>query len=272
MVKSKQVNQHFNFLVPRETNDLTRLGSQFDGGYIVPKNLTKNTDTLISFGYGYDYSFEIDYIDFTNNNIYVYDYSCSTYDLIKHLFKNFKRFLLFRRKFEDVKYVYFKLINHLKFINNKKISFIKKKVVSNSEINSKLSSDEVTIDKIFNQKNFSKTILKCDIEGEEYKIIDNILDHHKKIDVIVMEFHWLNKNLVIFEKNVKKILKYFTIVHIHGNNNNSLIENLNFPEVPEITFINNKHCNNLAYSKKFPVVNLDSPNNPKFNDLHFYFN
>ena len=73
-----------------------------------------------------------------------------------------------------------------------------------------------------------------------------------------MEFHWLNKNLVIFEKNVKKILKYFTIVHIHGNNNNSLIENLNFPEVPEITFINKKHCNNLAYSKKFPVVNLDS--------------
>ena len=54
-------------------------------------------------------------------------------------------------------------------------------------------------------------------------------------------------------------------MHIHGNNNNSLIENLNFPEVPEITFINKKHCNNLAYSKKFPVVNLDSHNNPKFN-------
>ena len=40
-----------------------------------------------------------------------------------------------------------------------------------------------------NEKNF----LKIDIEGSEYEIIEDIIDHSQKISVLIIEFHWINK-------------------------------------------------------------------------------
>ena len=85
MKNSKVVNEKFNFLKPIDFKRLIRLGNKYDGGYVVPENLTRESEALISFGYGYDPSFEYDYIKFTNKRVYIYDYSCSFY----HLFKTF---------------------------------------------------------------------------------------------------------------------------------------------------------------------------------------
>ena len=86
-----------------------------------------------------------------------------------------------------------------------------------------------------------------------------------------MEFHWVDKNLEKFSESVKKILKYFSIIHIHGNNHNNLVKDINIPEVPEITFVNNKYIKEKKYLSKFPIENLDNPNNPNDKDLFFHF-
>ncbi len=124
---SREVNKEFNFLKPLQFDKLVRLGNKNDGGYVVPCDLTKKTDILISFGYGYDPSFEYDYINFTKKKTYVYDYTSNIFFLIKVFLKYFKRFITFRKKLKDVIYHLNNIKKHLQFINHKMINFKKKK-------------------------------------------------------------------------------------------------------------------------------------------------
>lgn len=284
MKTSKEVNEKFNFLKPIDYPNLIRLGSEYDGGYVVPNDLTKKTDVLISFGYGYDANFEYDYIKHTNKKVHVYDYTCSFFNIFKKLLKYLRRFLTLRKKLKDVIYYYNFLSSHLRFINNKMIHFKKKRIISNKSSKSDafvmsdsaskvpLFKKDITVNKIFNELDYKKIFLKCDIEGSEYYIIDDILEYQDRIDVITFEFHWVDKNLELFSESIKKILKHFSIVHIHGNNHCRLINEINIPVVPEITFVNNKFINERTkYIKNFPRQNLDNPNNIIFEDLFFHF-
>lgn len=268
MPNSKKVIEKFSFLTPLNCENYIRLGNKCDGGYVVPADISKKTDILISFGYGYDPSFEYDYIKYTENKVQIYDYSCSFLLLFKSFLKVLKRFITFRKKFKDVLNSYQNLKKHFCFVKNKKINFQKKKV---SPINAFSLKNNITVDKIFKNLNYKNVFLKCDIEGSEYLIIDDILNYHSKIDVITIEFHWVEKNLEIFIESIKKILNYYSIVHIHGNNHNPLIDSLNIPDVPEITFVNNKLIKKKKFIKNFPRLNLDYPNNKNYNDLYFHF-
>ena len=283
MTKSKKVNDQYNFLKPIEFKNLIRLGNKYDGGYILSEDLIKNSDGLISLGYGYDPSFEYDYIKITKKKVFIYDYTCNVYHLIKLFLKYLKRFLTFRKKFEDVSYHFNNLKNHIIFNNNKLINYEKKKIVSKTppDPNVFISShsageiplikNEISLDKIFEKIDFKKAIFKCDIEGSEYFIIDDMMKYRDRIDMIIMEFHWLDKNLKKFSENVKKILKHFSTIHIHANNNKGLVENINLPVVPEITFVNNKFINDKKYLLNYPIQGLDNPNNPLAEDLFFHF-
>ncbi|MDR0663630.1 MAG: hypothetical protein LBF80_06090, partial [Spirochaetaceae bacterium] len=60
---------------PIELDDLTRIGHESDGGYVLPKRCIEKTDTILSFGVSNDWSFE-DY--FTRKRVarvFSYDYS-----------------------------------------------------------------------------------------------------------------------------------------------------------------------------------------------------
>jgi len=286
MVQSKKVNKNFNFLKPIKFSKLVRMGRIYDGGYVVPEELIKKSEVLISFGYGYDPYFEYDYIKRSNKSAYIYDYSCGYVYLIKKLLKCLKRFLLFRKKIIDIKFYFNNLINHIQFVKNKNINYYKKKIVSNNlakknkpdifisshsagEIPNLTSS--ITVDDIFSSIKSKNIIFKCDIEGSEYQIIDELLKHQDKIDVMAIEFHWIDKNLNQFIEEINKILKFFSIVHIHGNNHFQFVEEANIPIILEITFVNNKYIQKKEYITNFPIKNLDNPNNLHIEDLYFYF-
>ncbi len=75
----------------------------------------------------------------------------------------------------------------------KNVNFYKEKITD--KIQSKLDSD---IQKVFQRIQKEEVILKCDIEGTEYKIIDHILEYRDRIQMLVVEFHWIDKNEEIF--------------------------------------------------------------------------
>ena len=52
---------------------------------------------------------------------------------------------------------------------------------------------EITINKIFNNK--QNVLLKIDIEYDEYKILESIIENSKKINCILIEFQELQKIL-----------------------------------------------------------------------------
>ena len=59
-----EINEKYKFLKPYLCKDLKRLGRNQDGGYVVSLNSVINSNYLISFGLGLDWSFELDYLEF----------------------------------------------------------------------------------------------------------------------------------------------------------------------------------------------------------------
>ena len=188
-------------LKPKKKYKLVRLGSLNDGGYLVGENSLKNAETLISFGIEDNWQFEKDF-QITNMNSKVKCFDDKS--ILKYLVKKFiiELFLLpYYRRLNFIKY-FKNIINFLKI--RKKIDFIQKKI----------SYDDLK--NIFIDIKNDNIFLKIDIEGHEYRILDDLLLNQKKIIGLVIEFHDCDLHL---EKIIKFLSSFnLTLVHVHGNN------------------------------------------------------
>tara|TARA_B100000035_G_scaffold305819_1_gene307099 strand:+ start:499 stop:1299 length:801 start_codon:yes stop_codon:yes gene_type:complete len=263
----KIVSSKFNFLKPLFCPDLVRLGNRNDGGYVLPKELVESSDGLLSFGYGYDCSFEDDYIKKTNKSVIIYDHTCDYFKLIKVLFKYLRRFLLFRKRISDVKTHLNNLIKHHNFVTSKKVKFNKKKIVKNKIEN----KTEIEINSVIKNLKFKEAIFKCDIEGTEYNILEDIINSSKIFSCILIEFHEIKENLNKFIYSINKLTEVYHIVHLHGNNHDPIIEEINIPNTLEVTLVKKDFIKEKKFVYKFPIKNLDEPNNPNLSDHEFEF-
>ena len=220
--------------------DLVRLGNQSDGGYILSNKIIKKSDYLLSFGLGDNFGFESD-IKKKNSrcNIYVYDHTINFFYWIKHFFYWLWKSIRFRKY---LKFLTF--INYILFFKIKKNKHHKIKI---SKINYSLSK-ALKINKI----DHKKTILKIDIDGDEYSIIHEIKNYDFLGLIIEFENAPQNmKRIVNFIENNKNL----SIIHIHGNNFLPTIKNI--PQALEISFINSKFVNKKL--KKLPNFRFGFP-------------
>jgi hypothetical protein len=114
------------------------------------------------------------------------------------------------------------------------------------------------------------SILKIDVEGDEYKILNSVnKNFFLKFKIIIIEFHNLHylfneKFFFLFQDIIEKIINNFYCVHIHPNNDVDFIKknkNIIIPPVMEFTFINKKNSKISNQKLRFPNK-LDSDNNP----------
>ncbi len=263
------IDKKYNFLRPIKNSNLIRLGRNLDGGYIVDSSIIQKCDTLITFGLGPDWSFELDYIKKNNQiQIYMYDYTVSSYPYIKEIIKYLRRFLTFRSSFESVSTRFKYLNNYRSFLGLKNVFFFKEKITY--PIKNKIDTDIIRVfSRLPKEK---KVILKSDIEGSEHDVIDQILKYSERIEMLIFEFHWIDKFEETFLRSVKKLQEHFNIIHIHGNNHFEKLPT-GLPIIIEMTLLNKKYNKNNKneYVTKFPVKGLDYPNNPYKEDLVFTF-
>ena len=127
------------------------------------------------------------------------------------------------------------------------------------------------IDKIKNHNLNNKIkILKIDIEGDEYKVLEDVKNVETHLDHLIIEFHHVKKNLSTIEMFVKKN-KLLKLIHIHGNNYSPVRKGV--PETLEMTFVNKK--NYLIKAKKskyeYPLKGIDYPNLKRREDISLNF-
>jgi hypothetical protein len=113
--------------------------------------------------------------------------------------------------------------------------------------------------------------LKCDIESNEYSILNELIQFSKKFTGIVIEFHDIATS-----NNFEKVSNFIAkidqkLVHTHVNNYmyyktpNGII-----PDVLELTF---SGSSNIIFNSSLSLPNnLDMPNNPDLNDFEIIFN
>ena len=130
------------------------------------------------------------------------------------------------------------------------------------------NKNEISIKNIL--KNQSNIILKIDIEGDEYKILEHVNKEFLKINLFIIEFHNIHKNLNKIKNFIKKTK--FKIIHIHGNNYGGINKN-NDPKVVEMTFINsNKYKTSKVKSNfNYPIIGLDYKNLKRRPDIKLKF-
>lgn len=99
---------------------------------------------------------------------------------------------------------------------------------------------------------------------------DDIL---KQFRIVVVEFHDIQKifnvdGLASATKVFEKLLRFFEVVHVHPNNGGGYIRfrGKNIPRVIEVTFIRKDRVFNRELIRAFPH-NLDSPNLPLLPDI-----
>ena len=183
-----------NYLIPKYKTDLIRLGSKNDGGYLINKDDIKNSDTLISLGIHDDWEFENDiYKNYKIENIILFDPETSYILILKYLLIS-----ILKCNFKKLKsnFLKFKELHNLKLYS----TFFNQKF------------DKNLVSKYINNKNI---IFKIDIEGDEYKDLEFILEHQKKINSLIIEFHDVSKN---YDKIHKFIMNFkLNLIHTHVN-------------------------------------------------------
>lgn len=110
--------------------------------------------------------------------------------------------------------------------------------------------------------------LKIDIEGDEYECVsENIELINRHFNQVSIECHHLShyESSSTQKDFFYKMLKYYNIVHMHGNNYDRVFNEI--PNCLEITFLR-KNYNFLSIEKnQYPDPLLDFPNNPSWPDI-----
>jgi hypothetical protein len=128
----------------------------------------------------------------------------------------------------------------------------------------------VTLDTVFERTTSERIFLKIDIEGSEYRIIDDILRYANRIAGIVIEFHDTDPLREVFETSVKKLQGRFEIAHLHMNNWGGIGRD-GLPEVLELTLVKKAGTGIGKRRTTLPIFSVDSPNIPRMKDYAIEF-
>jgi len=252
-------------LKPKHLYDLIRLGRNNDSGYLVEKNSLKVSKALISFGLSFDWSFEKDFYSFHNKApIHCYDHTVK-YSAIK---KFSRRSLL---NIVNIKYL--SLLGFKNIIKNFFLARDYKKFFTGNRFHFRSSigigTNLWSINDVFDRIATDNVFLKIDIEGSEYRILNDILKVQEKLSGLVIEFHNIDLHMDVILNFINN-LSFLKIVHIHGQNPGSkdYLDSKGNPIQIEVTFSSSK--NYLDTQAQIPHA-LDQVSDPRFEEVKLSF-
>jgi hypothetical protein len=250
---------------PVECASLVRIGGPHDGGYVVPLDAVTSADALLSFGLAHNWTFEQDFAKYNPRaTIHCYDHTVSTSTTIEHSIGQLFRFLA-RRDAGHLRQA-FTWLDYPRFFRGRNAHF-RQRIWHDHQFGSATADDAFA-----RLPSGSKVFVKVDVEGGEYRIMDDLLRHAADIVALAIEFHDVDILPERFTELIGAIKRDFEIVHFHANNMGGLAP-FHFPNAPEITFLN-KRCFDVVPTpslKTYPIAGLDAPNQPRFPDYKIEF-
>ena len=257
-----------HYFYPKYKTELTRLGKDNDGGYLIPTRSIESTKSLCSFGLDDDFSFEQDFCKKKDISVNCYDPTVDLRFWAKRFIRDLRNLILFRINKNELKNI-FRYLDYKKFFNSKMHIHHKKFIAPVGTIVSGINSENIIdLDAMFINNTKKDIFLKIDIEGSEYRILDQIIKYQALITGLAIEFHECD----LHESKIKNFIENFALklVHLHVNNW-GLTSSKKFPSALELTFSPqeyNQDINDINYS--LPTA-LDQPCNPLFQDLPIEF-
>lgn len=242
-----------DFFSVKPCGNMVRLGKDFDGGYLLCREDVSKSDFLVGMGLSADWSFEQDFFSFNPNiEIRAYDASVSERFFFRCVLKSLFRLYDYKNVINWISI----LFSYRKFFSQPNITHIKKFVG--------VDCDEdlfCTVSEIMDNTDCEDVFLKIDIEGSEYRILDDIIKYQDRISGLVIEFHDCDLHL----DRIKYFMANFAfkLIHVHANNFVPVDSKSGLPLVLELSF--------SKYSTTDAVLELphrlDMPNNPNSDEI-----
>lgn len=250
---------------PVACDGLRRIGNANDGGYVVPMKAVTAAEALLSFGLSHDWSFEREFrVHNPRVPVHCYDHTVTALSALRYSVGQLARFAVRR----DGRYLRNALvwIDYLLFFRGNNLH-VRQRIWCDRSDNSATVAD--AFDRLGGKH---QVLVKMDIEGSEYRILDDLISYSEDIVALVIEFHDVDIRAARFNALVEKLKNVFYLVHIHGNNFGGVTPS-GFAKAPEITFLNKRFFASppRPSSLKYPVVDLDSPNYPGLPDIELKF-
>ena len=258
MIKLRKTDM--NFLRPLIYNDLIRVGSKGDGGYLLPEKVIKDIKYCLSFGIGYNHEFESHlHKKIRSLRVVGFDHSVGVLFFLRLAINGLVKSLVLKGSFKE-----------FKERNGRLLGFLNFWVISrdNKHIKTKISKSNV--ENIIDSVELETCLLKIDIEGSEWEILPKIGDAIESIACLIIEFHYVRENTTQLKKIVDRLKQTHNIAHLHINNF-SPQNNLGVPDFIELTFVRKDYKSSGLKRKKLPIISLDRKTMPNLEDFSIVF-
>ncbi|GAB0120169.1 hypothetical protein Acid7E03_42410 [Acidisoma sp. 7E03] len=226
-----EIRSVLRLIAPRKASDSPkrRFGREFDGGYVMLDDF-KGASTALSLGINDDVSWDIE-IAHRGLDVFQFDHTISETPTAHERFH----------------------FNPLR-------------------IAAQPADGAVTLEEAFRLADIggrSSAILKMDIEGDEWDVLDSVADDVlNRCNQIAVEFHHMERlmepaSLAQARRVFEKLARSFFLFHVHGNNCGNLVNvhNIVLPETLEMTFAKNDVYQSVHTQELFPQE-VDMPNQP----------
>jgi len=255
--------EFMNEIRPLVGIQLLRLGRNFDGGYVLPELALRECDSLISLGYGYDSSFEREFLKLNKkNSVDLYDSAINLRSTIQRLFVDLRSLIFRGRGFPVFRSK--QLLEYLLVLFNRRINY---KV---SQIGHTNNPECFSLIDTLKANEFKNIILKIDIEGSEYESLDLDLNYLEQIQCLIIEFHDIDSRLNEFLNITKDIKNKFTLINSHINNFAPIVRGV--PQVIELCFIRSSLIAKDSLKRADSIPNpIDLPCNPSKPEITYQY-
>ena len=260
-----------DYLFPYEAESLVRVGNTLDGSYLIDKDSVLNSKLLISIGVGWSFDFEKNFLKINNVPLIAFDGAAGIVSTLKKIKFRIKQIIKKkeRKYFLDSLYFFTYIFRFYFFFKNFRNSRLKKnyrkfvkKFVGSREF--ELSISQI-LKKFDSDNKFNKIFFQIDIEGGEYGILEELINHQDLITGLVIEFHEIDEHLNEIKEFIN--LLNLNLIHTHINNVGGITSE-GYPKVIELTFSN---CKVNKKVDKLPHY-LDKPNSSDHFEYIAYLN
>ena len=240
-------------LKPKINTKLRRFGRNYDGGYLVTKKSVTSAKSLLSFGILDDVSFESDFIKLNKVDVHCYDHTVGKNFWKRKLYSDFGAGM-YNFNFPFIINSFNRYFEFKKFFSDKS-NILNIETIKNGSLTDIIKSNKLQ----------HPSFLKIDIDGSEYRILEELIKLQSHFSALIIEFHDVDLNL----KKICDFVENFqlTLTHTHPNNY-GFLNHANLPTVIECTFEKEPELvpGEIILPNKF-----DQPNDPSKKDYNLIF-
>lgn len=245
------------FLRPKSGAPLIRLGRDRDGGYLVDRRTVEACDLLISMGINADWSFEEQFLNLRDIQLFGYDASISSRRFAMESWK--------RAAFLEPK----NALQWLRTLRRYRTFFNGTNRVHRAEfVGFDYSDRYVSLKTLLSRDcgDAKDIFFKIDIEGSEYRLLDDLIACAPRITGLAIEFHDVDLHL----ERIRDFFEVFplAVCHVHGNNF-APINPTGIPQAIEVSFTSAPVGEPLSVGCL--PHELDRPSNPRRPDIALTF-